>query len=72
MLQYIGHTSPECYLMPGEPLNIQAPIPVGLSSLTEDALNEMVIEQKGEELAYYGRQKNKKRSAKLRNCYFKL
>ncbi|KAK3092349.1 hypothetical protein FSP39_001673 [Pinctada imbricata] len=60
LLQFIGNSSPECLLIPGEPLNIEAPIPEGLSSLTEGALEEMVVEQKGAELEYYNSHKHNK------------
>ena len=56
LLGYIGHTSPECILEPGLPLNIEAPIPEGLSESAEADVTDMVVEQRKEELEFYQQQ----------------
>ncbi|XP_062620262.1 ral GTPase-activating protein subunit alpha-1-like [Saccostrea cucullata] len=57
MLRYIGHTSPECHLIPGEPLNLEASTPEGFSSESEEAIKRMVLHQKNNELQYYSKHK---------------
>uniref|UniRef100_A0A8W8IDE3 Rap-GAP domain-containing protein n=1 Tax=Magallana gigas TaxID=29159 RepID=A0A8W8IDE3_MAGGI len=57
MLRYIGHTSPECHLIPGEPLNLEAGTPEGFSTESEEAIKGMVIHQKVNELQYYSKHK---------------
>ncbi|XP_071163713.1 ral GTPase-activating protein subunit alpha-1-like isoform X40 [Mytilus edulis] len=58
LLGYIGYTSPECILEPGLPLNVEAPIPEGLSEDAENVVTDMVIDQKDGELDYYQKHKN--------------
>ncbi|ELU01115.1 hypothetical protein CAPTEDRAFT_167900, partial [Capitella teleta] len=57
MLQYIGHTSPECLLKPGEPLNIPAKAPDDLPDTTQTVAMEMLCLQKDDELQYYAAHK---------------
>ncbi|XP_022332235.2 ral GTPase-activating protein subunit alpha-1-like isoform X3 [Crassostrea virginica] len=57
MLRYIGHTSPECHLIPGEPLNLEAATPEGFSSESEEAIKRMVVHQKDNELQHYSKHK---------------
>ncbi|XP_076098207.1 ral GTPase-activating protein subunit alpha-1-like isoform X9 [Mytilus galloprovincialis] len=61
LLGYIGYTSPECILEPGLPLNVEAPIPEGLSEDAENVVTDMVIDQKDGELDYYQKHKNSQR-----------
>lgn len=58
LLGYIGHTSPECLLIPGMPLNIEAPIPEDLNESAETMMKDMVLHQKEAELEYYNKHKN--------------
>ena len=53
MLQYIGHTSPECLLRPGDPLNVPAPPPDDLPHTTQTVAMEMLCQQKVDELGYF-------------------
>ena len=62
MLRYIGHTSPECHLIPGEPLNLEAATPEGFSSESEEAIKRMVVHQKDNELQHYSKHKADQRS----------
>lgn len=43
------------------PLNIEAPIPEGLSEEAESVVTDMVIEQKEGEIEYYQKHKNNQR-----------
>ena len=58
LLGYIGHTSPECHLIPGVPLNLEAPIPEDLNEHAESMMKDMVLHQKEAELEYYNKHKN--------------
>ncbi|WAR18389.1 RGPA1-like protein [Mya arenaria] len=58
LLGYIGHTSPECLLIPGVPLNIEAPIPEDLNEHAEILMRGMVLEQQEAELDYFNKHKN--------------
>lgn len=58
LLGYIGHTSPECLLIPGVPLNLEAPIPEDLNEHAETMMKDMVLHQKEAELEYYNKHKN--------------
>jgi len=58
LLTYIGHTSPECLLIPGVPLNIEGPIPEDLNKHAENLMRGMVLEQKEAETLYFNKHKN--------------
>lgn len=58
MLKYIGSTSPECLLIPGVQLNVEAPVPEGLSEHCEGTMTESVIHQKQAEINYYNKHKS--------------
>ncbi|KAK6182371.1 hypothetical protein SNE40_010078 [Patella caerulea] len=53
LLCYIGHTSPECLLRLGKPLNINPPIPEDLCDQAEGMMTSMVLDQRQAELEYY-------------------
>ncbi|XP_056021439.1 ral GTPase-activating protein subunit alpha-1-like isoform X5 [Ostrea edulis] len=71
MLRYIGHTSPECHLIPGEPLNLEAATPEGFSMESEEAIKRMVVHQKENELNYYAQHKADNGSLELQNMLAK-
>ncbi|KAL5008782.1 hypothetical protein ScPMuIL_014363 [Solemya velum] len=58
MLRYVGQTSPECVLISGVPLNLEAPIPEDLCESAESTVRQMVIQQKEAELDYYSQHKS--------------
>ncbi|KAJ8308029.1 hypothetical protein KUTeg_012903 [Tegillarca granosa] len=58
MLKYIGATSPECLLIPGVQLNVEAPVPEGLSEHCEGTMTESVLQQKQAEINYYNKHKS--------------
>lgn len=53
MLRYIGQTSPECLLRPGEPLNVPARPPDDLPDTTQNVAMEMLCQQQQEEMHYF-------------------
>ncbi|KAL3872620.1 hypothetical protein ACJMK2_035835 [Sinanodonta woodiana] len=57
LLGYVGQTSPECLLIPGVPLNIEAPVPEDLNETVESQMQNMVLLQKEAELEYYKKHK---------------
>ncbi|XP_033736327.1 ral GTPase-activating protein subunit alpha-1-like isoform X2 [Pecten maximus] len=57
MLRYIGCASPECLLIPGVSLNLEAPAPEGFSEDAEANMTHMVIKQKEAELNFYNQHK---------------
>ncbi|XP_013400060.1 ral GTPase-activating protein subunit alpha-1-like isoform X2 [Lingula anatina] len=65
LLQYIGQTSPECELQPGEPLNIAAGLPDQLSDTMEQETMATLQEQQSQEENYTAEhEKDKSMSAK--------
>ena len=61
VLEYIGHTSPECLLHPGEPLNVPDRPPKEVTYMTESSTCNMVLKQKEGEIDYFDRHKNDSR-----------
>ncbi|CAH1791020.1 unnamed protein product [Owenia fusiformis] len=57
LLQYIGHTSPECLLHPGEPLNIPPAAPSSLNCHLESKMVSTVLTQRDEEMDYFMKHK---------------
>ena len=45
MLAYIGESSPECLLSPGQPLNIAARLPEDLTDAAEQSLTRLIEQQ---------------------------
>ncbi|XP_066281378.1 ral GTPase-activating protein subunit alpha-1-like isoform X5 [Branchiostoma lanceolatum] len=58
MLQYIGHTSPECLQKPGEPLNEPAFPPEEIVAEREDSTIQAVLQQRDIEADYVGQHIN--------------
>ncbi|CAH1262676.1 RALGAPA1 [Branchiostoma lanceolatum] len=58
MLQYIGHTSPECLQKPGEPLNKPAFPPEEIVAEREDSTIQAVLQQRDIEADYVGQHIN--------------
>ncbi|XP_052275567.1 ral GTPase-activating protein subunit alpha-2-like isoform X4 [Dreissena polymorpha] len=58
LLGYVGHTSPECQLYPGIPLNIESPIPEDLNEHAETLMKDMLLQQKNAETQYFNKHKN--------------
>ncbi|XP_041353753.1 ral GTPase-activating protein subunit alpha-1-like isoform X2 [Gigantopelta aegis] len=58
LLRYIAHTSPECVLSVGSPLNIPAQLPEKMCVNAESVMTEMVTQQKVAEIDYYSIHKN--------------
>lgn len=52
MLAYIGHTSPECLLRPGRPLNIAAHLPDDIAETAETNLSQLIQQQNHIEADY--------------------
>ena len=53
LLQYVGHTSPECLLHPSQALNTPFLPPDDLPATMEDALMESILGQRDEEIDYF-------------------
>ncbi|KAK2161338.1 hypothetical protein LSH36_118g01037 [Paralvinella palmiformis] len=58
LLHYIGRSSPECQLQPGEPLNMPFSCPEQLTSITEGTIIKNVLHQKDEEETFYNHHQN--------------
>ena len=69
LLEYIGQTSPECLLRPGEQLNVPDRPPEELTVTTETATCSVVLKQKERERDYYERHKNDSRYGKKIRVY---
>lgn len=54
LLQYIGHTSPECLEALDTPLNAPAPAPSSHIAQLEDEMLSTVLSQRNAELDYLG------------------
>ncbi len=61
MLAYIGNTSPECLLHPGEALNIPFHPPDSVVPTTQDVVIDQVLHERDHESEYFDKHKENPR-----------
>ncbi len=61
MLTYIGTTSPECLLNPGEPLNVPFQPPGSLTANTQQTVIDVLTKENDQQLEYFDKHKENPR-----------
>lgn len=61
MLTYMGTTSPECLLHPGEALNLPFHAPASVTAATQQTVSDELLQQKAREVGYFDKHRDNPR-----------